>query len=110
MFGRSLSDLSFLTENTFQVPGPSGDKHLTGKIIYATDFFPLQNPEHQSVVESFVAALEAYFASKKVAVNLAQTWSESSHSESAANVPLQEYMKKARLNLFIHWCLDFIES
>lgn len=92
-----MRDVTYLAEHTLSTSRRDGEYNLPGKIIYPTDFFPLPDQEHQKLVESFIEKLEAYLGSKKIDVDLAKLWSESSHSESAANTSLQDYMEKVGL-------------
>lgn len=83
-----------MASRSITVPPPSADRWLPGKLVYPTDFFPLPDPEHQKLLESFVEDLEAYLDFERVEVDLARLWSETAHSRAAAKNPLHEYMKK----------------
>lgn len=70
-------------------------KALPRRIIYPKDFFPLPDPGHQELMESFIRRLETHLDVQRVQVSLAQLWEEQPPSDSlAAGQPLQDYMKK----------------
>lgn len=98
LFGRSLRDITFMATHSLQTSQPDAKKPLPTRILYPTDFFPLADPEQQSLYESFVQKLETLLRVKRIEVDLAQLWKDQPPSESsAADVPLQEYMKRVSL-------------
>lgn len=95
LFGRSLHDLTFVAKHSLNITQPGTYKSVSTRLLYPTDFFPLPDPEHQKLFESFIENLEAYLGVKRVEVNLAQLWMDKSHYESeSGGLPLQEYMNK----------------
>lgn len=84
-----------MAEHSLRTTQPDASKPLVTRILYPTDFFPLPNPGHQELLESFIEKLESYLGIKRVEVNLAQLWMDKSPFESnALTLPLQEYMEK----------------
>lgn len=65
------------------------------KILYPTEFFPVQEPAQQKMVESFVEILESFLGVKKTSFSLAETWAQSPPAE-AEGKSLEDYAYTVR--------------
>lgn len=63
------------------------------KILYATDFFPHQNPEQQAMVNEFVQSLEVLLGVKKTEISIAERWSQCPPGE-AGQKSIRDYLDK----------------
>ncbi|KAK2611385.1 hypothetical protein N8I77_004725 [Diaporthe amygdali] len=109
LFGRRLDDLVSVAKHSLAI----SDESVTRlrRIIYPTDYFPLSDPKQQKLVEQFVQNLETHLDVRRIEVNFAEIWNEKPPSDSsAANEPLQHYLKKAspiRTAPFWSLCHDY---
>lgn len=94
LFGRSLDDLASIVKHSLDLNIDEG-MALPRRIIYPNDFFPLPDPAHQKLIDSFVEQLETHLGVQRTEVSLAQLWEDMPPSDShAASQSLQDYMKK----------------
>lgn len=94
LFARSLGDLALMVEHSLDI-APDMSHNPPRRIIYPTDFFPLRNPQHQQLFESFVQKLEAHLGVQRDEISLARLWEDSLSAESVtASQTLQDYMKR----------------
>ncbi|PMD44122.1 amidase signature enzyme [Hyaloscypha variabilis F] len=70
------------------------DFEKPNRIIYPTDFFPMQNPKQQAMQEEFLEALEKYLGVEHIKMGLSDKWMETGPADGKEKT-LKVYMEKS---------------
>ncbi|KAK0702782.1 amidase signature domain-containing protein [Lasiosphaeris hirsuta] len=70
-----------------------GQTQKPTRILYPTDFFPMQNGPQQAMQEEFLTALESSLGIEHTKINLAETWAMSGPAERVT--PLKDFLRKS---------------
>ncbi|KAH6640321.1 amidase signature domain-containing protein [Chaetomium tenue] len=99
-FSRSLRDLQVFAKAALGSTTKQY-KAFPTKILYPTEFFPVQQPAQQRMVESFVGILESFLGVKKTNFSLAEKWAQSPPAE-AEGKSLEDYAYTSGYNPFYY--------
>ncbi|KAF9765336.1 hypothetical protein IL306_002424 [Fusarium sp. DS 682] len=94
-FSRSLDDLRFIVSHTFE----NVEQSFSGfpsKILYPSEFYPLENEEQQALTEEFIAILEDFLGVRRTPFSFVEEW-EKNPPKEAGGLALLKYTEKACL-------------
>lgn len=90
-FARDASSYATIARALYNFTGAVKCSKKPSKLLYPTDYWPIDDEETQRVYDAYIAKLERYLGVEKSEVNLAKTWQETNPVKT--NKTLEDYFE-----------------
>ncbi|KAH7302922.1 hypothetical protein B0I35DRAFT_455416 [Stachybotrys elegans] len=102
ILSRNIEGMQMLVKQTIssaQIENANASRPT--EILYPEDFFPMENPEQQALVERFIGDLESAIGIKATKISISERWRVSPPQEAGGR-SIQEFLDKVAYNPFYY--------